>query len=74
MNFNEKGGILYTFSNEVIAFTYITREVKFIINNWPSPVIAHTAAALRVVFSVNNSLYATVSQDGRGFVYDKLSL
>ncbi|KAL4503144.1 hypothetical protein ABPG72_014373 [Tetrahymena utriculariae] len=71
--YSDVDNILFAYANQVIALSYSTRTIKFIINNFPNPTISYTSAALKVYQKPSNSLVATVSTDGRGFVYDKIT-
>ncbi|EAS04694.2 WD domain, G-beta repeat protein (macronuclear) [Tetrahymena thermophila SB210] len=71
--YSDVDNILFAYANQVVAINYSTRTIQFIINNFPNPTIAYTSAALKVYQKPSNSLVATVSTDGRGFVYDKIT-
>ncbi|KAL4455331.1 hypothetical protein ABPG74_012483 [Tetrahymena malaccensis] len=71
--YSDVDGILFAYANQVVALSYSSRTIKYIINNFPNPTISYTSAALKVYQKPSNSLVATVSADGRGFVYDKIT-
>lgn len=48
MIYSEYDGLLFAYANQIIAFDYNSRKIKYIINNWPSPLISFKGKALRV--------------------------